>query len=53
MRIGKGLFLKWMRWACMNALKIVGFRFILFGQLVLAHLERLRSNCAHSEYFWR
>ena len=41
-----------MHWACMYALKVVGFRFDLFGHLVIAHLEMLRSRCAHSKYFW-
>ena len=41
-----------MCWPCMYALKIVGFRFDLFGQPVILHLERLRSSCAHFEYFW-
>ena len=29
----------------MYALKVVGFRFDLFGHLVIARLERLRSKC--------
>ena len=30
----------------------MGFNFDLFGHLVIAHLERLRSRYAHSENFW-
>ena len=50
-RVGKGLFLKWMHWACMYALKVVGFRFDLLGHSVITHLERLRSRCAHFENY--
>ena len=48
MRVGKGLFYE------VNALslKVVRFRFDLFGHPIIAHLERLKSRCAHFEYFW-
>jgi len=50
-RVGKGLFLKKIFWDWMKALKVVGFSFDLFGQPVIAHLDRLRSRWAHSENF--
>ena len=51
-RIGKGWFFKWICCACMYALTRVGFNFDLFGHPVIAHLEKLRSMCAHYENFW-
>ena len=51
-KVGKSLFVKWICWAYMYALKMVNFRFDLFGHLVIAHLERLRSRCAQSKNFW-
>ena len=51
-KVGKGWFLKWIRCACMYALKIVGFKFDLFGYPVIVHLKRLRSRCALTGIFW-
>ena len=30
----------------------MGFKFDLLGHPMIAHLERLRSRCAHSKNFW-
>ena len=33
----------------MYALKVMGFKFDLFGHRMIVHLEMLRSKCAHSK----
>ena len=47
-----GLYFFFFPFACMYVLKMVVFKFDLFGHLVIAHLERLRFRCAHSKNFW-
>ena len=47
--MGKGFILKWICCACMYALKVIGFKFDLFGHRMIVHLEMLRSKCAHSK----
>lgn len=50
-RVGKFLDLYTIFWDWMYALKVLGLRFDLLGQPVMAHFDRLRSMCAHSVNF--
>ena len=50
-RIGKPFALYVMFCDWMNALNVLGLNLDLLGHFVMAHLDRLRSICAHSTNF--